>query len=82
MRVYSKYSTEANASNNMKLFLILNIRTIYHMFLCLLSEILLFHKLIDDTAPGSVLIGWYIAVRIFVYDVILGNATTLARFPQ
>ena len=37
----------------------------YHMFLCLWSEILLFHKLIYDIAPGSFLIGWDVAVRLW-----------------
>ena len=39
--------------------------TNYHMFLRLWSEISLFHKLIYDIAPGSILIGWNVAVRLW-----------------
>ena len=38
---------------------------IYHMFLRLWSEISLFHKLIYDIAPGSILIGWDVAVHLW-----------------
>ena len=36
--------------------------TFYHMFLCLWSEISLYHKLIYDIAQGSILIGLDVAV--------------------
>ena len=39
-------------------------KTYYHMFLGLLSEISLFHKLIYDIAQGSILTGWNVAVRL------------------
>ena len=40
-------------------------KLIYHIFLRLWSEISLFHKLIYDIAPGSFLIGWDVAVRLW-----------------
>ena len=50
--------------------------TILSHFLRLLSEISLFHKLIYDITPGSILIGRDVALCF--YDVI-GNAPTLGR---
>ena len=39
-------------------------KLIYHMILHLWSEISLFHKLIYDIAPGSILIGREVVVRL------------------
>ena len=39
-------------------------KLIYHMILHLWSEISLFHKLISDIAPGSILIGREVVVRL------------------
>ena len=39
-------------------------KLIYHMILYLWSEISLFHKLISDVAPGSILIGREVVVRL------------------
>ena len=36
----------------------------YHMFLRLWNEISLYHKLIYDIAPGSIMIGRHIAVNL------------------
>ena len=39
-------------------------KLIYHMILYLWSEISLFHKLSSDIAPGSILIGREVVVRL------------------
>ena len=39
-------------------------KLIYHMILHLWSEISLFHKSISDIAPGSILIGREVVVRL------------------